>query len=177
MAITTTRTYTFTRTELIRMQISVALRRTTFISEDKLNQVLKGIDNKWIKEFSVYAFDENNLCRAQLALRIDWQRHTAELKMGHKDVAIDRRWENNTAIELDESIKLFNSYVNSDSLWTEWRVLYTDEVYNDTALYQHVQQVLGLVSLGPIRWAGEREGHEYEVPELSEMKIGCFIVP
>lgn len=173
---TNTRTFTFTRIELIKMQISVALRRTTFIPDDKLSQLLIGIDNKWIEEFSVYAFDKENLCKAQLLLRMDWEKHTAQLNMGQNDVTIDKKWENNTAIELDEAIKLFNSYVNSELLWTEWRVFYTFDVRSNEILLNKVRQMLGTHSGQPIKWGGKKEGNEFGIPELVEMKVGCFIV-
>lgn len=159
------------------MQVSVALRRTTFISEDKLQQLLIGLNEKWIEEFSVYAFDHNNLCRAQLVLIMDWKEHTAQLNLGHDDVTINQKWENNTAIELDESIRLFNGYVNSESLWTEWRVTYTEAVRSNPALLDLVRRTLGTHAGDTITWAGKREGHDYVIPELSEMKVGCYIIP
>lgn len=174
---TNTRTFTFTRIELIKMQVSVALRRTTIIPEAKLSQLLIGIDNKWIEEFSVYAFNRNNLCRAELILKMDWEKHTAELNLGHNDVRIDKKWESNTAIELDESIKLFNSYVKSESLWTEWRVQYTDEVHSNLELKIKVRKLLGTQPSKPIEWSGNKEGTEFAIPELGEMKVGCYIVP
>jgi hypothetical protein len=173
---TNTRTFTFTRIELIKMQISIALRRTTIIPEDKLDKLLIGIENKWVEEFSVYAFDNENLCKAQLVLKIDWEKHTTELNIGNTEVTIDKKWESNTSIELDESIKLFNSYVKSEALWTEWRIQYTLKVKSNSQLLNSVREVLGTQPSQPIRWGGDKDGTEFEIPELREMKIGCYIV-
>jgi hypothetical protein len=174
---TNTRTFTFTRIELIKMQVSIALRRTTIVPEETLSKLLIGIENKWIEEFHVYAFDKNNLCKAELRLRMDWVKHTAEINMGNKDVTINNKWENNTAIELDESIKLFNSYVQTDGLWTEWRISFTLAVRSNSELLKKAREVLGTHQGESIKWASKKEGSEFTIPELSELKVGCYIVP
>lgn len=170
MAYTSTRTATktFTRIQLIKTQVRIALRRTTDVSSEALKRIYdKGIDNRWIKKITVYGMDSKKYCRAQLTLEIDWEEHNLQLARGKATIAIDGRWQNDTAIELDEVISLFNEYVSEYSLTTQIQFNYVDGLDRDAA-----NQNLGCVSAEPIKW---ERGWSSAIPELPELRVGCYL--
>src|SRR5258708_5140827 len=107
-ASTFSRTKTYTRIALLKEQVRIMLRRTTNISPDWLRKLEIGIDNQWIQTFLVYAFDSRRLCRAELIFEIDWDEYTFQMSHSKTIVNIDQRWVDDTAIEVDEVIILFN---------------------------------------------------------------------
>ena len=164
---------TFTRVALLGIQIRVALKRTTNISEYTLGLIVdKALENMWITQYIVYGFDKDGLCRAQLTLDIDWDEHTLLIKNGKASVTIDERWTDNTAIEVDEAVNLFKKFTYSNSLRVEWQVHYSPWVYNTPGKKDEVQNALGLVTANPIKWAGPTKSIDMAVPELSELKVG-----
>ena len=127
MAFTHTITKTVTRPYLIEVQVMSAFRRTIpNISEETLSNLKLGIKNKWIKYFDIYGMDQNNLCRAQIVLEINWEEHTFQMKLGNENVNISKQWKNDVAIEVDEALITFNELVKDLNLWTEWTVSYDD---------------------------------------------------
>ena len=175
MAFTFTSTSTFTRTELIEVQVRAALRRTTDISAETLDRLMGGIENRWVEKFLVYGFDSRSICRAELELQIDWGEYGAQISAGRTKVTIDQRWADNTAIEVDEVIHMFNRCVKGESLRTEWRVFFTPDVYRNEALLRRVQEALGVRTAPPVTWAGQRIGKILGIEELPEVKIGLYM--
>jgi hypothetical protein len=178
MPVTYTHATTHARIDLIKIQFRRALRRTTSISPTTLESLMIGLhpDNKYIKELHIYGLNNQKLCRAQLIITIDWNEYETQLSHGKGTVAIDERWTDSTAIELDEAIILFDSFVRTNALTTEWRILYTAQVYANTSLLARVRQTLGLSSTSPVKWAGSPQGTKMSIPELSEITVGCFLV-
>lgn len=176
MPVTYTHATTYTRIDLIKIQFRVALRRTTSISQDKLDQLMIGIDNQWIRKLDIYSLNNQKLCRAQLAIEIDWNEYGTHLSRGRGKVSIDEKWTNNTAIELDEAIRLFDSFVKKYTLTTTWQITYTSKVYADAGLQARVRNTLGLTSATPVKWAGSQQGTRMTIPELSEITVGFFAV-
>lgn len=165
---TRTATKTFTRVELIKTQVRIALRRTTNISPEILKNTFdKGVDNHWINKITIYGVDQENCCRAQLILEIDWDEYNLQLAHGKATVAIDERWNDDFAIELDEVIALFNRYVSEYSLTTKWQTSHPDGLMLDEVLQQ-----LGLVAAEPIEW---EHGWSTVIPEIPELRIGCYL--
>src|SRR5438876_643879 len=105
------------------------LRRTTNISQETLQTLIIGVDRRWIASFLVYGFDHSNLCRAELTFEIDWDEYQLHMSRGKTTVTIDQRWENDTAIEVDEVIRLFNEFVETCRLRTEWMVRYPSWIH------------------------------------------------
>lgn len=164
---TITRTKAFTRIQLIKTQVRIAIRRTTDISPEVLKNTFdKGIDYHWIKSITIYGIDSEKYCRAQLTLEIDWNEYDVQLARGKATVAIDGRWEQDTAIELDEVITLFNKYVTEYSLITRTQFMYVDEVDSDMA-----NQELEAVVPELIQW---ERGWSSKIPELPELRVGCY---
>jgi hypothetical protein len=126
---------------------------------------------KWIDDVNVYAFDKDNMCRAQLVMEIDWSEHEAKLAVGKTTVVIDERWSNDTAIEVQEAVRLFNSFVTTKNLWTKWTVGYVPWVDDD-----YVDRQLGFETAPPVRWADSPEEVGFQIPELSELRVGCYLV-
>jgi len=174
-AYTYTRTKTYARIVLLKEQVRTILRRTTQISQETLHRLMIGVDNHWIANFLVYGFDQKNLCRAELVFEIDWDEFQLQISHGRTTVTIDQRWENDTAIEVDEVIRLFNEFSQECNLRTEWMVRYRSWVYSDSNKLQEVQRVLGLTTAPKIRWAGMRQGTSHQIPELPEARVGCYI--
>jgi hypothetical protein len=175
MAKTKTVTATFTRINLIKSQIKIALIRTTDLSEETVEKsILKGIEKKWIKTVSIYALDTNNYCHAQLLLEIDWDEHNLQIKNGNATIAIaddGRTWKENTALEVREAISLFLDYVTEKSLEAICQTSYAPGVNREEA-----NRELGMVSAEPVKWKGKTDGNIYDLPELKELKVGFFYV-
>lgn len=167
---TRTATRTYTRIGLLKMQIRIALRRTTGECDNTLNRVIdKGLDHQWIGRVLIYAVDKSCMCRAQLTLDIDWDEHKLQLSRGHVSVSIDERWKDDTAIELDEIIALFNRYVEEYGLDTKWAC------YKATSAKISMEEYLkelGLVYGKPIQW---ERGWSSPIPELPELRVGCHL--
>jgi hypothetical protein len=164
---TQTATKTFTRLELIKTQVRIALRRTTNISIETLQNTFdRGLDNRWIAKIIICGVDSKNYCRAQLILEIDWDKYDLQLARGKATIAIDGRWKDDSAIELDEIVALFNKCVSEYSLTTKLQTRHpkglSDEVYRK----------LGLVDAEPITW---QRGWSSQIPELPELRVGCYI--
>jgi len=166
---------TYTRIALLKKQVKIMLRRTTNISPDWLRKLELGIDNQWIRTFLVYAFDSRNLCRAELTFEIDWDEYKFQMSRGKTTVNIDQRWVDDTAIEVDEVIILFNDFVQTYSLRTKWIVFYPSWIYGDQAKLSEVQRTLGLIDAEPINWAGPKQGTSHQIPEIREARVGCYL--
>jgi hypothetical protein len=174
---TTTSTYTrttaFPRLEIIKAQVRKALRRTTNISLAALSKTVEaGIDNHWLYKFTIYGLDSRKLCRAQLILEIDWDEYDFQLSRGRAVVVIDERWEDNTSIEVDEAILLFNKFVNSYSLTTKWRVTHTPGL-NTNEIFRN----LGLGRVKPLNW-GNSNPTEWRqtIPEIPDLCVGLYLI-
>ena len=168
---TASSTITFARMALLKMQIRIALRRASEISKESLAAIEKGLDNRWISEVHIYGLNRSGLCRAQLSLEIDWAEHNLHLSEGRAKVTIDGSWVDNTAVEVDEAVDLFNKYAKQNMLSVKVTISYPshlDRIY--------INRQLGFVPAEPIKWAGGVIGNYSKVPELSELKVGVKIV-
>lgn len=168
MATTHTYTSTFVRLDLIKMQVRVMLRRTTMISQSSLSFLERLLDKKCVSTVSVYGLDRHNLCRVQLSLEIDWREYNFQITHGRAKVSIDERWKDNTAIEVDEAINLFNDFVSTKSLSTQWG--YSLCSWADTT---EQRRALG-IPLGnaePVKWTPSNNWSS-TIPELQEVRVG-----
>lgn len=166
---TQTSTKTFARLELIKTQVRIAFRRSTNISKEQLNKLVDiGIDRHWLKQIKIYGIDDQGLCQAQLVLDINWNKHKSQLSMGKAKIIIDNRWAEDTAIELDESINLFNKYVNEYSLTTTNRFSLSEGEDHDI-----ICKELNLVSAEPIKFTN-KSGNSFNIPELQEVCVGFY---
>jgi len=170
---TTTYTYTATRTytriELLKTQVRIALRRTTNISPETLASTFdKGLNKHLISKALIYAVDNQNRCKAQLILEIDWDEYNLQISRGRITVVVDsNKWKDDTAIELDEVISLFNRYVATYSLTTKWQVYKAGNLSYESWLKE-----LGLVKGDDIKW---ERGWSSPIPELPELRVGCYL--
>jgi len=163
---------TFTRLDLLKTQIRVALLRTTDISSSFLDKMMQGIDKHWIAAVKVWALDETNLCRAQFSMKIDWEEHDGKMAIGRATITIDERWLADTAIEVQETIQLFDHFVRAHNLRRKWTVTYVSSVNRE-----EIDKILGFKSAPRVKWAaGESEALNFQIPELSELRVGCRIV-
>ncbi|OCQ95647.1 hypothetical protein BCD67_10540 [Oscillatoriales cyanobacterium USR001] len=176
ITVTYAKTTTWTRIEAIKSQVNIALRHTTEISLQLIQEsILKRIENKWISKIHVYALDSENLCRAQLSIEIDWDEYNLQISNGKTTVVITedgRTWIDNTAIELDEAILLFNDYVRDHSLKTKCYTPYAPGVNRE-----EVNRILGMVNGEPIRWKDKaNQVFQFKIPEIKELRVGFYCV-
>jgi hypothetical protein len=173
--VTHVKTKTYTRINLIKAQVEIALCRTTDMSmETIMNSILAGIDKHWISKVHVYGFDSENLCRAQLSMEIDWDEHDVQIAKGNTTVIIDddgRKWRDNTVIELNKAISLFNDYVGEYSLKTKCYTVYAPGVDREEA-----NRILNRVPAKPIKWKDKADGFVSDIPEIKELRVGFYCV-
>jgi hypothetical protein len=170
-ASTATNTFTFARIELLKMQIRRALRRATAISEDSLQRIEKGIDLSLIARVSVYGYDAQGLATSELRLEIDWSEYNTQISKGRVSVTIDDRWQDHTAIDVDEAVRLFVKYVDANKLSTNWLVYYGTTVNVDEA-----NQRLGFRTTSSPTWAARSVSSFSTVPELPELRVGVTMI-
>ena len=120
-------------------------------------------------------FDSYNLCRAELIFEIDWDEYKFQMSRGKTIVNIDQRWIDDTAIEVDEVILLFNDFVQTYSLRTKWQLRHPSWIYENQAKFDEVKRTLGLIDAKPIKWAGPKQGTSHQIPELREARVGCYL--
>jgi hypothetical protein len=168
---TATTTKTFTRIDLLKLQVVIAMRRAR-IDPGTVNKIRTGVEKGWIEKIVVYGIDANNLAWCQLTTTIDWSQHKLHLTAGRITVSIDDRWENDTAIEVDETLGLFEQYTRAKGLTSKAYVWYSNNVDRKS-----VQEALGFVTAEPMEWAGKLQGTAMKIPELDELAVGFDMVP
>jgi len=176
MARTYTSTKTYTRILFLKKQIRQVLRETTQISDDMLGKLLEAVGKKWIDQIDVYALDYNNLCRARLNMDIDWDEYNRQMAIGKITIAVDTRWENDLLPQADGSIWAFNQYVQEYGLRTEWRISYTDWIYNNPSKLAQARDFLGTSPGKPIKWAGRTANDYVKNKIFPEFGIGLYFV-
>jgi hypothetical protein len=173
---THTSTKTYTRVALIKEQVRRLLRRTVKLSSEALSKIGMGIDNRWIRKVTIYAMNNENLCRGELIFEIDWEEYDFQVSKGKASVTIDGRWVDDTAIEVDEIINLFNDFVTTYSLLTKCSYTYSQEIINDESEHVRIREILGHVPFEGVKWAKDKHGIVHQIPELPEVTVGCFLV-
>ena len=172
ISISVAQTITVPRIQLINTQIRVALRRTSNINESSLRSIEKGILNKWINRIDIYGFDKKNYCRAQLSLEIDWNEHGLQISKGKVSVTLDESWNDNTSVEIDEAVRIFNRFLNDYRLSSKWTVTYRPELNRN-----NINAQLGFSQANPIKWVqGKNLPHTMSINELPELKVGFKFV-
>lgn len=133
--------------------------------------MMKGIEKRWICSVQVHGVDSIGLCRARIQLAVDWSEHGAKLVSGRATVLVDSRWTDETAVEVQEAVELFQEYVSAKSLTSRWTVTYSPGVDGAFA-----NRELGFSPAKPINWASPPQSVNFEVPELSELTVSCDLV-
>ena len=140
------------------------------INEDTLTRVFdQGLEKKYIKQIDIYGLEKSGLCRAQLKIKIDWQKHQIHISEGRHMVKIPEKWLDNGAIEVDEMTKLFREFVESENLETTWQFTFSNDVDIEKA-----RKELGTSPATAPSWKGRIVGQSFEVSGADEMKIGCY---
>ncbi len=174
MAETYTSTNTYARIIFLQQQIRGVLRETVQISDDKLERLLKAVENKWICQIDIYAFNFNNLCQAQLKMEIDWNEYEKQMCIGKLTIAVDTRWKNDLLPQTDSSIWAFNKYLNQFSLRTEWRIIYSNWVRNSSSKLTEARSYLGTSTGLPIKWSGNKIDDYVKNEDFPEFGIGLY---
>lgn len=152
---------TYSRINLIKSQVRIALRRTTNLDDYTIeNCILSEIEGQGISEVNVYGLDYFNRCEAQLIMKIDWDRYKINMDNGKATVVITedgQKWRDNTAVELKEAIKLFIDYTNANSLKAECHTSYAP-------------------GAEPIQWNAKARGFDCYIQEVEELRVGFYCV-
>ena len=176
MAQTYTSTRTYTRILFLQKQIREILRTTTQISNDMLSKLLQAVEKQWIHQIDIYALDYSNLCRARLNIRIDWDEYQRQMSIGKITIAVDSRWKNDLLPETDSTIWAFNEYVKKFSLRTEWRLSYTNSVYNNSSKLAEARRFLGTSPGEPVKWAGKTIDDYVKNRGFPEFGLGLYFL-
>lgn len=168
---TATVTKTFSRIDLLKMQVTIALRRTR-VAKTTISKIQMGMDRRWIEKIIIYGVDGTGKAWCGLTIRIDWARHQLHMAAGRTTVAIDERWEDDTAVELDETLRLFEDFVATRDLQPLIHVWYPSGLN-----HSQIRQDLGFVTANSVSWAGHHHGVTVGIPEIDEMTIGFDMVP
>lgn len=172
MAVTKTRTQTktFTRISLMKLQVDRILTRSR-VGQSTIEKILDGIDRKWIAEVSLYGLDDDGKCWSEMYVKIDWDRNRIHVSAGRDSVAIDDRWRDDVAIEVEKVMELFEEYAEAQDLRIKCHTRYASGVDRDKA-----NEVLGMKSVSKVKWAGGSEGSAMTVPEIDEFTVGIKLV-
>ena len=172
MAFTRTRTTTrtFARLSLIKMQVRRVLARAR-IKKDHSKRIVLGVDLRLIGRLMLYGVGADQRCFAELFIEIDWERNAIHMAAGREDVHVDDRWPQDTAIEVDEALRLFLEIVDAEGLKILCRTRYAPGVDRDTA-----NQRLGFRPADPVQWAGGTVGSRFVIPELDEVAVGVNVI-
>lgn len=166
---TSTATRTFTRIDLMRMQIQRVLMRCR-VDEESTNKLLLAVTKKWIREISLYGLDGIGNCVGELFISIDWTKNQLHVAAGRNTVTIDERWKNDVSIEVEMALNLFEDLCRAERLSTIWHCRYREGV---DGLLANTQ--LGFESATPVKWRGGYTGTGMSIPELDEFTVGVRI--
>lgn len=141
------------RCTLHEIQVLMALRRTTYISQEWLNTIEKGVKNKWIEKVSIYALDDRNLCLGELIVSIDWNLYDSLTSTGKVTIDLNSRdfdsYDNQpVSIELDEAVKLFREFISEENLKTIYQVYYPSHFKRE-----EIDRKLGFSPFQKVKWS------------------------
>ena len=100
------------------------LRLAGGLSEHSMNNIDRILDDKAANTFHVYGFNSSKLCRAQLALSIDWDEYGIQINSGKSYVALDTSVDEGVSIEVVEMVRVFDKFIKTHSLNREFRVAF-----------------------------------------------------
>jgi hypothetical protein len=171
MTYTFSSTATYSRPQLIGLQIEEALVKATDISIARASQIKEAFERQELETLHIVGYDKAGVVQVELTCEVDWGKHKVFMSMGKTVVVPGRGWEGSTAFELDRALRAFNSIVKEMNLSTTWRVVYTDRIRNDQILRAAQNQKLGLVTAEPIKWPPGANVHSMVIDGLEEMSI------
>jgi len=167
---TATYTATYTRVELIKLQVQRVLARSIPDQRGYINKLLRGIDKRYISEISVYGLDRDEMCRAELFIEIDWKRNALHISAGREKVQVDSRWQEGIAVEVDLTLQKFEEVTRELGLH---KIVYCR--YGPGVNREKANRELGLQPADPVRWKSGFVGTKMSIPELDEFSIGINI--
>ncbi len=155
MAQTFSSTSTFARLHFIKIQLKVALQKTTEIDSAALERHMEAVENRWIHSYSIYALDTSHLCRAELRLDIDWDEYDHQISVGRMTVVADRKLmdASGVTVEVDTMVEGFQHFVRDERLSTIWRVRYSESVERE-GKYEEVSSYIQTRPATSLRWKG-----------------------
>ena len=135
----------------------------------------QGIEKRYVKRFDIYGVNNVKLCRAQLRIDIDWNRHSIHLREGRDAITVPDKWFKTGAIEIDEMTKAFREFVTAERLETIWHFIWADGV-ND----KQASRELGVTDAEPVKWrSGQNRTRGQQmstkVSLADEMTVGLYV--
>jgi hypothetical protein len=168
MPITRTATFTatYTRQDLIELQISRLLGRVN-ASRSYQDAIMKGVRYKWIGELSLYGMNYSDRCKAELYVKVDWQQNRLQVAAGKDSIQLDSSWTQGVSVEVEKTLSLFSEYIKAEHLSVTIRTRYAPGVDRE-----HANRVLGFETVERVKWASGSIGTAMSIPELDEFTIG-----
>lgn len=167
IARTTTHTETYTRMELIKLQVERVLVRSAFSATD-VAAIIRGVENRWITEISIYGLDADGDCHAELFVKIDWSRNALHMAAGRDTVHVeDTGWPDGVSTEIDLALRKFEMFAGELDLRRIFHVRYGAGTDRD-----ETNRRLGFQRAKRVRWRDGTVGTVMSIPELDEVSVG-----
>lgn len=162
---------TKTRAGVIAAQLNYVVRETT--GSTSVKQVLeKGIvDNQWISTVSVQAYDNEERLWAEIEASIDWDRHKVNLRRHGENVEIDSNLPVGIQVNrmIGEMVEWFKTYAEVAELNTCWTISYLDDITNDDAKRDKINEELGLTRLKSRKYVKKLENIDIVLDKIPEI--------
>lgn len=158
--------YSFSRENLIALQVSNILYNAGGIMPESMKKVSLGLKKYYIEVVGVNGLYSDGSLGAELVLKIDWKTHQFYLGSRGKEIAIPKNWVDGHSPQVGECINTFNEACQHANLSKEWFVMYQSIFDRDT-----INRELGFVSL-PIRnWKYSPEEASFGLAPLDEVAL------
>lgn len=170
---TKTQTKTMARPVFLELQImSILSTVVTNFTDGHRDTISKGITKELIETFIVYGKTKDNKVKMELRLKVDWKRHTLEMKR-NAEVVLQKEWGNDGVInQLRDFAYVFKNAAEQLGLLNE--LVYI--IRSDTDLAE-ARKILDLVPSEPAEWvSNERQGDSFHSDYLSELGATFTIV-
>jgi hypothetical protein len=149
---TRTETRTETRTTQLARQLNLFVATVTG-STSFLEVILRGAEERWIREVIVTLLGDDEKIRHEATLSIDWEDHSMAMARSDKGVISERRFDPKTGwlgAALSELAGSLVEIAREGRLTAQWSVRYTAEAQDQL---EKVRAELGLTPRANLEWA------------------------
>lgn len=126
------RTSTLTRAEFLGKVMKYVAKST--VAEESLERLIeKGVvENQWVEVIHIWGLDHDGHIRAEILLRIDWERYVINVRDGNESIDYDpsRSPGDNLSRKLGAMIDIFTEVVAEKGLKPTWAVTFIREHYD-----------------------------------------------
>jgi hypothetical protein len=116
MTQTRTRTSTYARTELLRVNLELVIARLLENAAGLIERILRpALNQQVIRSLEFFGFDDEHRCHIRLQLNIDWAEHKMQLETSPQ-ARLDSRWQRGQAPEVRVLLQEFEKVVEERGL-------------------------------------------------------------